>query len=274
MMKVLLYMTLLALTISCSSNDDELSPQNGENVSVVDTLAIRPYSYDVTMTGITLVYHISGASMVEVLYKDQSSTIWNNADAENINGVLTVNLTDLRQHSYYNVLVIAHSKSGKSVTDTQIIQFDYEAVRGTYFMQPFLIWGTPLANAKKALTDAGNVIDNESLVGGEYIIECRFKYKELKSEYLFDTEQKLKEVIIYFERERASVEELRRFISNALGYLAYGNIHVILDEKEYTFPLYKTSEGSSYVFVYEVDNTVLVDYFSSLGIDLSEKLIK
>ena len=274
MKKVLLYLTLLTLSVSCSSNDDELSMKNDENVSAVNTLAIKPYSYDVTLSGITLVYHISGASMVEVLYKEQSSTIWNKANTEIVDDVLTVNLTDLRQRSYYNVLVIVHNESGESVTDTQIIQFDYEAVRGTYFMQPYLIWGTPLVNAKKALTDAGNIIDNESIVGGDYIIECRFKYKELKTEYLFDTEQKLKEVIICFERERASVEELRRFISNALGYLAYGNIHVIMNEKEFTFPLYKTSEGSSYVFIYELDNSTIVDYISSSNINLSEKLIK
>ena len=271
---ILLYLTLIVLFVSCSSSDDELLTNNDESVSIVDTLTIKPYSYDVTMSGITLVYHITGATIVEVLCKEQSSTIWNKVNADNINGVITVNLMDLRQRSYYNVLVIAHNDTGETVTDTQTIHFDYEAVRGTYYMQPYMIWNTPLENAKKLLADAGYIIDNESFADGDYIIECRYKYKELKSEYLFDSEKKLKEVILYFDPERVSVDELLRFISNAFGYLACGNIHVVINEKEHVIPLYKTSEGSSYVFIYEMDGFLVVDYISAADVDLSEKLVK
>ena len=193
---------------------------------------------------------------------------------ENNGSVIIVNLKDLRQRAYYNVLIIAHNERGESVTDTQIILFDYEAVHGTYFMQPYLIWCTPLVNTKKTLADAGHILDAESVINGEYHLDYRFKYKELKTEYIFDSEQKLKEVIIYFDRERASVDELRRFISYALGYLAYGNIHVIMNEKEYTFPLYRTSEGLSYVFIYSIDDKTIVDYISSSSVDLSEELTK
>lgn len=274
MKKAILYTIVLSMALSCSGNDDELPDKKDEKTIVLDTLAIKPYSYDINMSELTLVYHISGASLIEVLYKEQSSIVWNNAEAEIAEGVVTVKLANLSQRAYYNVLVIAHNQQGESVTDTQTILFDYEAVRGTYFMQPYQIWGTPLANTKKALTDAGNILDKETISDGEYHLEYRFKYKELKTEYIFDTEQKLKEIIIYFEYERASVEELRRFISNALGYLAYGNIHVIMDGKEYTFPLYRTSEGLSYVFIYEINNNTIVDYVSSSSVDLSNKFYK
>lgn len=274
MKKLLLLIIVVTMSISCTGSDDELQGKIDKKENAIDSLSIQPYSYDVTMVGITMVYHISGASMVEVLFKEQLSTIWNKANNENVDGILTVKLSDLKQRSYYNILVIAHNELGETVTDAQTILFDYEAIRGTYYMQPYLIWGTPLVNVKKAITDAGNIIDKESIVDGRSLLECRFKYKELKTEYLFDSEQKLNEVIVYFESERASVEELRRFVSNALGYLAYGNIHVVMNEKEYIFPLYKTTEGSSYVFIYEIDNRTIVDYISSSGIDLSEKLIK
>lgn len=274
MKRYAIYLLALLLTFSCSDSEEELSELKEDSVSVLDTLSIKPYSYDITMSEMTLVYHISGASEVEALYKEQSATVWNKADMENNGSVIIVNLKDLRQRAYYNVLIIAHNERGESVTDSQTILFDYEAIRGTYFMQPYLIWGTPLANTKKALTDAGQILDAESVIDGEYHLEYRFKYKELKNEYIFDTEKKLKEVIIYFDGERATVDEIRRFISNALGYLAYGNIHVIMNEKEYTFPLYRTSEGSSYVFIYSIDDKTIVDYISSSGIDLSEKLNK
>ena len=272
-MKKFLLFVVLTLTLACTSNDD-LPDRKEEKANATDMLAIRPYSNDISMSGISLVYHISGASLVEAMYKDQTSVIWKKAKTEIADSTVTVNLTDLIQGAYYSILVIAHNDSGESVTDEQLIRFDYEAVHGTYFMQPYLIWGTPLVNAKKALKDAGYVLDNESIVSGEYHLDCRFKYKELKTEYIFDSEQKLKEVIIYFDRERASVDELRRFISYALGYLAYGNIHVIMNEKEYTFPLYKTSEGSSYVFIYSIDDKTIVDYICSSSVDLSEKLNK
>ena len=274
MKRNVIYLLALLLTYSCSDSEEELSEPKEDSVSVLDTLSIKPYSYDITMSEMTLVYHISGASEVEALYKEQSATVWNKADIENNGSVIIVNLKDLRQRAYYQVLIIAHNELGESVTDTQTILFDYEAVRGTYFMQPYLIWGTPMVNTKNALADAGNILDAESVINGEYHLEYRFKYKELKNVYIFDTEQKLKEVIIYFDGERASVEELRRFISYALGYLAYGNIHVIMNEKEYTFPLYKTSEGLSYVYIYSIDDKTIVDYICSSSVVLSEKLNK
>ena len=274
MKRNVIYLLALLLTYSCSDSEEELSEPKEDSVSVLDTLSIKPYSYDITMSEMTLVYHISGASEVEALYKEQSATVWNKADMENNGSVIIVNLKDLRQRAYYQVLIIAHNELGESVTDTQTILFDYEAVRGTYFMQPYLIWGTPMVNTKNALADAGNILDAESVINGEYHLEYRFKYKELKNVYIFDTEQKLKEVIIYFDGERASVEELRRFISYALGYLAYGNIHVIMNEKEYTFPLYKTSEGLSYVYIYSIDDKTIVDYICSSSVVLSEKLNK
>ena len=274
MKRNIIFLLTLLITFSCSDSDDELPEQKEDLLSVIDTLSIRPYSYDLTMSGMTLAYHISGASEVEALYKEQSATVWNKAEIRQNEDAIIVNLKDLRQRAYYHILIIAHNELGESVTDTQIILFDYEAVRGTYFMQPYLIWGTPLANTKKALTDAGHILDRERVIDGEYHLEYRFKYKELKNEYIFDTEQKLKEVIIYFDVERASVDELRRFVSYALGYLAYGNIHVIMNEKEYTFPLYRTSEGSSYVFIYSIDDKTIIDYICSSGIDLSEKLNK
>lgn len=274
MKRNIIYLLTLLFAFSCSGSDEELPEQKEESVSVIDTLSIRPYSYDFTMSGMTLVYHVRGASEVEALYKEQSATVWNKADIEQNKGVVIVNLKELRLRAYYHILIIARNEIGESVTDTQTILFDYEAVRGTYYMQPYLIWGTPLVNTKKALTDAGNILDAESVIDGEYHLEYRFKYKELKNEYIFDTEQKLKEVIIYFDVERATVDELRRFVSYALGYLAYGNIHVIMKEKEYTFPLYRTSEGSSYVFIYSIDDKTIVDYICSSSVDLSEKLNK
>ena len=274
MKRNIIYLLTLLITFSCSDSDEELPEQKEDTVSVLDTLSIKPYSYDLTMSGMTLAYNISGASEIEALYKEQSETAWNKAEIEQNEGVTIVKLNDLRQRAYYYILIIAHNELGESVTDTQTILFDYEAVRGTYFMQPYLIWGSSLVNTKKALTDAGNTLDMESVIDGEYHLEYRFKYKELKNEYIFDTEQKLKEVVIYFDGERASVDELRRFLSYALGYLAYGNIHVIMNEKEYTFPLYRTSEGSSYVFVYSIDDKTIVDYICSSIVDLSEKLNK
>ena len=274
MKRNIIYLLTLLFAFSCSGSDEELPEQKEESVSVIDTLSIRPYSYDFTMSGMTLVYHVRGASEVEALYKEQSVTLWNKADIEQNEGVVIVNLKELRQRAYYLILIIARNEMGESVTDTQIILFDYEAVRGTYYMQPYLIWGTPLVNTKKVLADAGNILDAENIINDEYHLEYRFKYKELKNEYIFDTDQKLKEGIIYFDGERATVDELRRFISNALGYLACGNIHVIINEKEYTFPLYKTSEGSSYVFVYSIEDKTIVDYICSSSVDLSEKLNK
>lgn len=272
---VILFLTFL-FVVSCSSNDDDISGTSEEPVASDSILVpvIKPYSYDVTLNGMVIVYKVSGASHVEAMYKAQASTLWNNAEVEMAGDFMTVTLSDLTLNAYYNILVIAHNHSGKSVTDDLTLQFDYNTLKGTYYMQPFLIWGTPLVNAKKALADSGSKLDSETIIGEEYHLTYQFRYKELKTEYVFDSEQKMKEVLVYFDKERVSIDELRRFISNALGYLAYGNIHINFDGIEKTFPLYRTSEGSSYVIVYERDNYTIVDYICSAGIDTSETLNK
>lgn len=270
----ILFTILPLLMFGCSSHDEELEPSDSNTESQLDSLSIRPYSYDITQSGMTLVYKVTSASQVEILYKEQSASTWQEVNAQIEDGIIVVELTGLSHRAYYTVLVIARNENGESVTDTQTILFDYESLRGTYFMQPCLMWDTPLQDLKKFLTNTGYIYENEKEIGDGYVLECRFRYKEIKSEYILDSDQKLREVLITFDAERVPVDELRRFISNALGYLSYGNIRVVIDGKEYIFPLYKTPEGASYVFVYQLDEYSIVDYVCSANVDLNNNLYK
>lgn len=274
MRRFVFFLLMLPLMFACSSHEEDFEPSDINTENPKDSLSIRPYSYDVTQTGMTLVYKVTSATQIEILYREQSATTWQEVFGKIEDGVLVVELTGLYRCAYYNVLVIARNEKGESVTDMQTILFDYESLRGTYFMQPYLMWGTPIQELKKFLTNAGYMYEDEKFSGNDYVLECRFRYKEIKSEYILDPEQKLKEVLITFDSERVSVEELRRFISNALGYLSYGNIHVVIDGKEHTFPLYKTAEGTSYAFIYQLDEYSIVDYVCSANVDLNNKLYK
>jgi len=274
MRRFFIFLLMLPLIFACSSHEEDLEPSDINSGNQQDSLSIRPYSYDITQTGMTLVYKVTSASQVEILYREQSATTWQEISGTLEGGVLIVDLTGLSRRTYYNVLVIARNEKGESVTDMQTILFDYESLRGTYFMQPYLMWGTPLQDLKKYLTNAGYMYEEEKLSGNDYVLECRYRYKEIKSEYILDSEEKLKEVLITFDSERAPIEELRRFISNALGYLSYGNIHVVIDGKEHTFPLYKTAEGTSYAYIYQLDEYSIVDYVCSANVDLNNKIYK
>lgn len=272
MKKILFLLMAFLLLVACT--DDEHDSITSSNVSeeIADSLSISPYSIDITQSKMTVVYKVTGASSIEVFYKDQQTTTWQDVDVDYNDNTVSVCFTKLTQRTYYNVLVIAHNGFGKSVTDMQTILFDYESAGRTYFMQPYLAWGSSVSDMKSVLSNSGYIYEAERSIEGGSCLECRFRYKELKSAYIFDEEQKFKEVKIYFDTNRVSVDELRRFVSYALGYLSYGNLHVVADEKDGVIPLYKTTEGSSYVFIYEKDGQSIVDYVSSAGFDLNNKV--
>lgn len=266
-MKQIAYLFLILLILSCSSSDDVMGEILNDDTNAADTaqvLAIKPYSYDMSAKDISIAYLVSGASGVDVMYKEQNSTEWDNAEIQGTDSIITAKLTNLRQNHYYMVMAIAHNDLGKSVTDIFTLLFDYYSTRGTYFMQPYMKWNEDKSTVMLALQNAGNILDAETDINGECHLEYRFKFKELKTEYIFDTEKKLKEALIYFDPKRVSEKDLQRFLTSALGYLATGNIHITMDGTTLVVPLYKTTEGSSYVFVYTRDENIIVDYMGTI----------
>ena len=126
----------------------------------------------------------------------------------------------------------------------------------------------------QALKDAGNVLESETFVNDEYHLTYLFNYKELMSVYTFSSDKRLKNVQIVLDKKRVSIDELKRFISGAFGYLAYGTIHANIDGNPQVSPLYMTPEGSSYVTIYERNNNYIVDYMDVKDVDVSKVLYR
>ena len=144
----------------------------------------------------------------------------------------------------------------------------------TCFKQPFIVWNSIMDNAMQAIKDAGNILIEETIKDNEYHISYLFNYKELKTVYVFTNDKRLKNVLIYLDKERVSISELKRFVSGAFGYLAYGNIHANIDNNPMIAPLYKTPDGSSYVTIYEQGNNYIVDYMDIKDVDITEILYR
>lgn len=258
------------LVSSCSSSDDVDTDESPVDTLVTEQPDIRPYSCDITSKGIEIVYKIAGATKVSVFYKEQLAEDWTFVEAEIEEGKITVKLTELQLNHYYYIFATAQNDVGQSATDNFMVKYDYDSIRDTYYTQPFLQWGATMSGVKTALADKGCVLDSEVEKEGDIHLIYRFVYKELWSEYVFDSEKHLKEVFVYFDKNRVTAEELRKYINLAFGYLAYGNIHISIDGTEVVGTLFKTAEGASYTFIYEKDEYVIIDYLSTAGIDVTE----
>ena len=268
MKKLFSYFLLAFLIVSCSSND--------ETPILSETLSIKPYSCDVTKNGIVVVYKTTGIARFEAMYREQFTDDWHPAEtkASEAADTLTVSLKELTLRHYYQLLVTVYNDKGESVTDNFIVQYDYDAQSTTYFAQPFLQWGALVSGVKTAMADNGNILEEETETETETRLTYRFLYKELKSEYLFDEEKQLREVLIYFDKNRVGMEELRRYIGLAFSYLAFGNIHINMDGTDKAYTLFKTAEGTSYVVLYERGEQLVVNYMSASSIDVNETLYK
>ena len=272
-MKKLLYLSLFILLVACSSSSHDIDEyQIGE--SVTEQPVIKPYSCDINSRGIEIVYKILGATKVSIMYKEQLAEDWTPLEAEITDSIITVKLTDLKLNHYYYVFATAQNGLGLSATDNFVVKYDYNSARDTYFTQPFLQWGAHVDGVKTALADKGSVLDTEVMTEEETRLTYRFMYKELWTEYVFDYEKHLKEVLVCFDKSRVNADELRKYINLAFGYLAYGNIHINIDGNEFVGTLFKTAEGASYTFIYEKTDVVIVDYMSTIGVDITQTLYK
>ena len=238
------------------------------------TPVVKAYSMDFDSYGMSIRYVVMGANYVNVLYKEHFSTMWNEAETDNTDGMLSVNLRGLVVNHYYDIMVIAQNSSGKSTTIFDSFQYTYDSQKSTYYMQPYQKWGANISSVKRALADTGNILDFETSYEERTILTYQFKYREIKTEYVFDKDCSLSNILIYFDKNRISTGELQRFVSNALGYLSNGNVRINIDGKEHTYPLYRTSEGLSFVIVYERGNYSIVDYIDASEIDTSATIYK
>ncbi len=273
-MKKVFYILLATLLTACSSSDDDYASIIPVMTPVIEQPEIAPYSCDITSKGIEVVYTVKGATKVNVLYKEQLDENWTTAESITNGQKMTVRLTNLQQNHYYYIFATALNEAGQSATDNFMVKYDYNSARDTYYTQPFLQWGTNISNVKTALADKGSVLTSETVDNGETHLVYRFVYKELWSEYIFDSENHLKEVLVCFDKNRVMAEELRKYIGLAFGYLATGNIHISVGGVETVGTLFKTAEGTSYSFVYETNEHVIVDYVSTSGIDITETQYK
>lgn len=277
MMRFFYISIFLLILCSCSeSNDNRTLP--ADDLSLHDDSIqepwIKAYSCDITSEGVEVTYKTSYPVTAEALYKDQNSQKWDSVEVKIENGFAVVKLTNLTLHHYYNILINVYNGKGKSATDNFIVQYEYDSKNITYFRQPFSEWNTSISNLKTVMNNNGNIIDEETEYDGGYKISYRFKYKELKTEYVFNNDKFLKEILVYFDSNKVVIDEIRRFISQALGYLSYGNIHVNINNLENIYPLYKTTEGASYVIVYPKDQFIIVNYLCAYDIIVSDILYK
>lgn len=272
MKKYVWLIVLLGLVLACAKDDADNVGDSMEKEKV--ELTVKPYSCDINSKGIVVVYQFTGATKVEANYREQLSDNWTAVEAE-INGdKATISLMDLVLMRYYEIMVTVYNEDGQSLMDRFLVKYDYDAYKETYYMQPYIAWGDLLSNVKTALSDRGNVLDSEKETEKGFLLTYKFIYKELYSEYCFDKEKKLKEVLIYFDKERVGMEELRRFVSQAFGYMSFGNIHVSFDGVEQICSLYKTVEASSYAFMYEDESHIVIDYISAANVNPSDVLYK
>lgn len=268
-----------SLFIACSHDDE-----NDGNVSSIDSLEIndtlqnmlvRPYSYDLTKDGATITYMVNTkkVSSLEAFYGAIPSE-QNRIEVKQEDSIAKIELHDLKSLEYYTINMTAYSSSGEYHTNYFTFLFDYEVMKVTCFKQPFIVWNSIMDNAMQAIKDAGNILIEETIKDNEYHISYLFNYKELKTVYVFTNDKRLKNVLIYLDKERVSISELKRFVSGAFGYLAYGNIHANIDNNPMIAPLYKTPDGSSYVTIYEQGNNYIVDYMDIKDVDITEILYR
>ena len=268
-MKKLLYIILVStLFIACSSSENE------SDVTATEQLSIKPYSCDITENEIVVVYQVTGSDNVTVVYKDQSDEDWTPVEVKDVEGKIAVSLTNLQLRHYYFIFATVQDDKGQTASNTYMVKYDYDPDFTTLYAQPFLQWGGHVSGVKTAMADKGGVLDSEVETANETHLTYRFFYKELWSEYVFDDEKHLKEVFVYFDKNRVSLTELRRYVSLAFSYLEYGNIHLNIDGKEEASTLLRTAEGTSYVILFEKGEYNIVNYMSTAGIDITETQYK
>ena len=276
---LLLILALVSSFFACSKDEDEKTTEPSKETDVIDTLntsVIMPYSYDMTSEGAEICYRINTkqVSRVEASYKGPSTTEWTNIDVQLTDSLTKVELKDLVSLEYYSVRIMAYNTKGQYFSNIFTFLYDYEVMKVTCFKQPFIVWNSIMENAMQALKDAGNVLESETFVNDEYHLTYLFNYKELMSVYTFSSDKRLKNVQIVLDKKRVSIDELKRFISGAFGYLAYGTIHANIDGNPQVSPLYMTPEGSSYVTIYERNNNYVVDYMDVKDVDVSKVLYR
>lgn len=257
---------------SCNDHDEVFNEEAPSSAVAADTLpmlSLLPVSYDMTDKDVIIDYHTSGASMFEAYYKDMNASEWLPASVEYSDSVTKVTLSGLKEYDYYYVLAVAANDSGHKVTDEMLVQYDYELFSKTIFTKPFLSWGSELANVKDAMKGDGYKLNGQTTTDDGFRLEYRFRYKEQRSEYLFDAEQKLREVLVWIDDERTTDEELRRFLVKAHGYEACGNVKVSSDGKVQVAPLFETEDQKSYAFYYKHGRCFIVDFIDVRAIDVS-----
>lgn len=264
---------------ACSNDDDSnsISPSNGkESIDTLTSSAVIPYSYDMTSQSAIVYYKIDSKqiSSVKAAYKGPETTEWKDVDVELKDSLAIVELKNLTTLESYSISFTVYNTKGQYYTNYFSFTYDYEVMKVTCFKQPFIVWNSLMENTKKALKDAGNMLEFEAIVHGEYYLTYQFNYKELKSEYIFSGEQRLKNVRITLDKDRVPMNELQRFITGGFGYLAYGNIHTNIDGNPQIAPLYRTPEGASYVTIYERNNNYVVDYMDVKDVDISKVLFR
>ncbi len=277
MKKLLAFISLAIFMVACSSDSDTPTqpeqPAEVEN-KITEAPSVMPYSCDITDKGIVVVYKVAGAAVIDIQYKSQGADDWSKADFNKEDDTVTVTLTELKKDVYYYVMVIVKNDLGQSATDYFAVQYAYDAENETYFAQPFLQWGALVSNVKTAMADRGNILVSEVMLEDGLRLTYRFMYKELRTEYYFDEEKHLREVVVYFDKNRVKIDDLRRYVSSAFGYLSFGNIHMVIDGEDKAHTLLKTAEGASYVILYERGDNYIVDYLSTADVNLDEPLVK
>lgn len=270
-MKNLIYLTLaLVIVTSCSSDNNDEQNQIPQEDIISAEPSVRPYSCNVTTEGIDIVYKTTGAATINAIYREQFSDNWVEAEAVMETDQVTVSLRNLATLHYYQVIITVQNDLGQSATDNFVVQYDYATSMATIYAQPFMQWGADVDDVKVAMADKGNILYWEANNESSLVLTYRFMYKEISSEYYFDAERKLKEIMVFFDKNRVNQTELRRYIILAFGYLTFGNIHLNIGGEDQHGTLFKTAEGSSYVILYEKDERVIVDYMSTASINPSE----
>ncbi len=274
--KTLLILIMAVSSMACSESDDDSPSLATEEESKHPSPSVTAFSLSQHNDGMDIFYKINNAASARAQYKAHTSAEWKEAESTMNDSVLTVALRNLQNGSFYYVKVDVQNSDGLSASETITARYDYDPTKTTYYQQPFLLWDYPLSGITNLITDSQNIESISDSKDGGTELRIRFCYMELYTTYRFHKTDALNNIIVTFDKNRVTREELMKYLIGALGYLTYGNIHLNVSGNAQTVPVYKTAEGRSVVFVYlnEDKGTVEVEYIPSKGFDYNETIYR
>lgn len=274
--KTLLMLIMAVSGMACNDSDDDSPSRAAEEENTHPFPSVSAFSLSQHNDGMDIFYKIYNAESAHAQYKAHTSEEWKEAESTMNDSVLTVVLRNLQNGSFYYVKVDVKNTDGLSASETITARYDYDPTKTTYYQQPFLLWDYPLSNITNLITDSQNIESISDSKDGGTELRIRFCYMELYTTYRFHKSDALNNIIVTFDENRVTKEELMKYLIGALGYLTYGNIHLNINGNVQTVPVYKTAEGRSVVFVYhnEDKGTVEVEYLPSKGFDYNETIYR